>query len=105
MKRWTVGRPVTTVLRGLIRAYQLVLAPLWPGACRYEPNCSEYALLAVDRFGALKGSCLAGQRILRCHPWGAFGFDPVPDRHNVDARGSAIIPGEPVVPSFERHAP
>ena len=67
-----------TILRVLIRAYQLVLSPFCMGSCRYLPSCSEYAMEAVERHGALKGSWLALRRLLRCHPWGADGYDPVP---------------------------
>lgn len=65
--------------KGLIRGYQWVISPILPGSCRFQPTCSQYALEAVDRFGALKGSWLAIRRIGRCHPWGGFGYDPVPE--------------------------
>lgn len=62
----------------LIRFYRAAVSPLLPPACRYTPTCSEYALVAVQRFGALKGGWLALRRLLRCHPFGGFGPDPVP---------------------------
>lgn len=62
----------------LIRFYRAALSPLLPPACRYTPTCSEYALIAVERFGALRGGWLAVRRLLRCHPFGGFGPDPVP---------------------------
>lgn len=63
-----------------VRAYRLVLSP-WVGMhCRYHPTCSAYALEALARHGALRGSWLAARRILRCHPWGGSGIDEVPDR-------------------------
>jgi uncharacterized protein len=62
----------------LIRAYQLILSPFVGPACRFAPSCSEYALTAIVRYGLLKGSILAIRRLLRCHPWGGSGYDPVP---------------------------
>ena len=67
------------LLKGLIRLYQLVLAPVFGGACRFDPSCSAYALEAIDRHGPSKGIKLAGARLLRCHPFGSAGIDPVPD--------------------------
>ena len=67
------------LLIALIRAYQLVLSPLVGGACRFQPSCSAYALEAVERHGAWRGSLLAARRLAKCHPFGASGFDPVPD--------------------------
>ena len=64
---------------GVIRAYQIAISPLLPAACRFTPTCSRYALEAVSRFGVLRGGWLAGRRILRCHPFGRWGYDPVPE--------------------------
>ncbi|MDK2957418.1 MAG: uncharacterized protein PWQ57_2916 [Desulfovibrionales bacterium] len=61
-----------------IRVYQLCLSPLFPGCCRFTPTCSEYAILAVQRHGLLKGSALSLGRLLRCHPLCRGGVDPVP---------------------------
>lgn len=61
-----------------IRAYQFAIRPLLPGHCRFEPSCSVYALDAIRRNGPWRGSVQAVRRILRCHPWGGFGYDPVP---------------------------
>lgn len=69
--------------RGLIlvvRGYQLLLSPWLGGNCRFLPSCSEYALEALARFGALRGGWLALRRIGRCHPWAVSGPDPVPAR-------------------------
>ncbi len=70
--------PAAFFARAAIRAYQVTIVPIMPGACRYQPSCSQYAAEAVTRYGALKGSWLALKRIGRCHPWGGFGFDPLP---------------------------
>jgi putative membrane protein insertion efficiency factor len=66
------------LLAGLIRGYQLLFSPLLPPSCRFHPSCSQYALEAVNRHGALKGSWLAARRLARCHPFHPGGFDPVP---------------------------
>lgn len=65
-------------LVGLIRAYQLVISPALPPACRFTPTCSQYALEAVRRHGALRGSWLALRRLARCHPFNPGGIDAVP---------------------------
>ena len=67
-------RLLVTVIRG----YQRVLSPALPPSCRFHPSCSEYALEAVRRHGALRGSWLAVRRLARCHPFHPGGFDPVP---------------------------
>jgi putative membrane protein insertion efficiency factor len=66
------------ILLALIRAYRLALSPWWGRQCRFTPTCSEFALEAIERHGALRGSWLAMRRVARCHPWHAGGFDPVP---------------------------
>ncbi len=62
----------------LIRGYRLLISPLFPPTCRFQPTCSNYAITAIERFGVIKGSFLAVKRILRCHPWHPGGYDPVP---------------------------
>ncbi|WP_314621665.1 membrane protein insertion efficiency factor YidD [uncultured Selenomonas sp.] len=66
------------ILLLLIRFYRVFLSPLKPPSCRYVPTCSEYAMIAVEKYGAAKGSLLAIKRILRCHPFHEGGYDPVP---------------------------
>ncbi len=62
----------------LVRFYQMALSPLFPGCCRFEPTCSQYAIIAFKRYGFCKGFVLAVKRILKCHPGGPHGYDPVP---------------------------
>lgn len=71
--------PVAAAL-ALLRLYKLLLSPLFPGACRYVPSCSEYAAMAIREHGAIRGSWLALTRLSRCHPYGGSGLDPVPPR-------------------------
>jgi putative membrane protein insertion efficiency factor len=74
-----VGILIGLMLRAVIRAYQLLLAPVLPPACRYLPSCSQYAEEAIARHGPLHGGFLAARRLCRCHPWGGSGYDPVPE--------------------------
>lgn len=66
------------ILIAAVRGYQIVLSPLLPAACRYYPSCSTYALEALEKHGAWRGSWLAIKRVGRCHPFRAGGYDPVP---------------------------
>jgi len=66
------------LLLALIRIYKYMISPFFGSRCRFFPSCSEYALEAVDKYGAFKGTCLGLKRIFRCHPWNTGGFDPVP---------------------------
>lgn len=61
-----------------IRFYQKAISPMLGANCRYTPTCSQYAVEALKKYGALKGGWLAIKRILSCHPWGGHGYDPVP---------------------------
>ena len=70
--------PLARIVALPVRAYRLLLSP-WVGhACRFQPTCSAYALEALERHGALRGTWLMLRRIGRCHPWGGWGHDPVP---------------------------
>ena len=73
-----IEKTVRIVLKGVIRAYQLLLSPVLGNNCRFHPNCSNYAIEAINQNGAMEGAWLAAKRIARCHPWGGHGHDPVP---------------------------
>jgi putative membrane protein insertion efficiency factor len=60
------------------RGWQKGPSRILPPSCRYQPSCSAYAIRALERYGALRGGLLAAKRLLRCHPWGGSGYDPVP---------------------------
>ncbi|MEO6901805.1 MAG: membrane protein insertion efficiency factor YidD [Bacteroidia bacterium] len=63
---------------GLIKIYQYTISPLLGPACRFEPTCSVYGIESIKRYGFLKGLFLTVKRVLKCHPWGGSGHDPVP---------------------------
>jgi putative membrane protein insertion efficiency factor len=75
-----------TILRAFlilpIRLYQWTLSPLLGVNCRYAPSCSAYAIEAIETHGAARGLWFAARRLLRCHPWGGSGYDPVPARRH-----------------------
>lgn len=62
----------------LVRFYQVSISPLKPPSCRFTPTCSQYAIEALRKYGPIKGLYLTVRRLLRCHPWGGSGYDPVP---------------------------
>ncbi len=80
---------VKRVLIALVRFYQKGISPFTPPSCRYVPTCSAYAVEALEVHGALRGGWLAVKRVARCHPWGGYGYDPVPPApaHRVQAGG------------------
>lgn len=73
MKEW-----LTRMLLLPIYFYRSTISPLLPPSCRYTPTCSEYAIQALKKYGPFKGLLLAMKRIMRCHPYGGSGYDPVP---------------------------
>ena len=79
-----IGRIIANLLIFGLRAYQVVLSPLFSGCCRFEPSCSNYCIEALRLHGPLRGLYLGCRRLLRCHPFGSWGPDPVPPR------GSAV---------------
>jgi len=78
-----------------LRAYKRWISPVLPHACRFVPTCSEYALEAVERHGALRGSWLAVRRIFRCHPLARAGYDPVPMETRSDTHGCDYLTSAP----------
>jgi putative membrane protein insertion efficiency factor len=74
-----VSKALAWPLIQLVRFYRLAISPWFGANCRFEPTCSNYAIEALQVHGILKGTFLAAKRIGRCHPWGASGYDPVPD--------------------------
>jgi len=71
--------PVAWGVLFLIRLYQYLVSPMMPPFCRYRPGCSEYGYRAIRKHGLIRGGALTVRRLLRCHPWGGSGYDPVPD--------------------------
>ena len=69
---------IKKIMIALIKFYQKCISPLMPNVCRYTPSCSQYFIEALQVHGVVKGSFLGIRRILRCHPWGGSGYDPVP---------------------------
>ena len=82
-----VARMPQRTLMGLVQAYRLLLKAWIGNACRFEPSCSAYALQALERHGAAKGSLLSAKRLLRCHPYCQGGHDPVPEKTSTPSAG------------------
>ena len=76
----------------LLRTYKRWISPALPPSCRYVPTCSEYAMEAIERFGALRGGFMAAWRLLRCHPFVKGGYDPVVKRGDGSSEGLSTMP-------------
>ncbi len=74
----TLLRQLSNLLIIPIQCYRRTISPLTPPSCRFTPTCSQYAIEAIRKYGPFKGLYLSVRRILRCHPWGGSGYDPVP---------------------------
>jgi putative membrane protein insertion efficiency factor len=77
-----VARIPARLLLLAVRGYQLFISPMTPQTCRFYPSCSQYAVIALQRHGAIRGTYLAVWRVLRCNPWNAGGVDDVPPAHH-----------------------
>jgi uncharacterized protein len=76
---WARPGPVAMAALRVLRAYKLLVSPLFTGSCRYLPSCSDYAAEAIQRHGVAAGVGMSVQRLCRCHPFGGSGYDPVPE--------------------------
>jgi uncharacterized protein len=83
---------LVTLFLAPIRAYQRFISPSLPRRCKYEPTCSAYAVDAVRELGVIRGSILAGWRLLRCNPWSHGGWDPVADRKLFRSGDAEVVP-------------
>jgi uncharacterized protein len=84
MSAGPVSRLLSLPLLALVWLYRTLISPLLGANCRFEPSCSEYARTALLRHGAFYGGYLMFRRILRCHPLGGSGYDPVPGTEDAD---------------------
>jgi putative membrane protein insertion efficiency factor len=76
--------PISWLIIGLIRIYQLIISPLIGPRCRFTPTCSQYTIEAIKLYGVVKGCWLGSKRLLKCHPLNDGGYDPVPPRKTKD---------------------
>lgn len=76
-----IGSLIQLGLMWLLRVYRYLISPLLGNRCRFYPSCSQYALLALEEYGVCKGIYLSLKRLLRCHPFHAGGYDPLPSQH------------------------
>ena len=82
MIKKTLNNFLITLLIFIIKAYQFFLSPILKANCRYLPTCSEYSIIALKEYGLVKGFFYSLKRILKCHPFGGHGYDPVPKKIN-----------------------
>lgn len=87
----SIKKILITPFIGLVRLYQILISPLTPATCRYQPTCSHYTIEALRKHGLFKGGKLSVKRIFSCHPWGGSGYDPVPDPENKSAKDNPTL--------------
>ncbi len=87
----SIKKILITPFIGLVRLYQILISPLTPATCRYQPTCSHYTIEALRKHGLFKGGKLSVKRIFSCHPWGGSGYDPVPDPENKSAKDNHTL--------------
>ena len=75
-----LNKIVTFPLMLLIHGYQLIISPMLGSNCRFMPTCSEYAMESLKAYGLIKGTFLTIKRIVKCHPFGGHGYDPIPTK-------------------------
>jgi putative membrane protein insertion efficiency factor len=73
---WALRGALAVCLIACVRAYQWLIRPILPVTCRFEPSCSQYFILAVEKYGPVRGALKGFRRITRCHPWNKCGYDP-----------------------------
>ncbi len=95
-----MGRYVILVI---IEGYQRLISPLVSGRCRYRPTCSDYAKKAIELHGVFRGGLLAVRRMLRCHPWGGQGYDPVPQPREIPEDADEVKENDEVMHSEKQH--
>ena len=78
----------------LIRFYRVAISSWTPASCRFQPTCSAYGIEAIRVHGAARGVWLTLRRVARCHPWGGFGYDPVPGRREAESLETSVGVGE-----------
>ena len=91
--------PAQFAVLHVLRAYKWAISPMFPPSCRYVPTCSEYALEAVERFGALRGCGMALARLLRCHPLVRGGYDPVVQPQHLENCSEHLMGDEAAAPN------
>ena len=75
-----INKIITLPIILFIKVYQLIISPIIGQNCRYLPTCSDYTLECLKQYGIIKGTFLSLKRISKCHPWGSYGYDPVPSK-------------------------